>query len=207
MKKQTLLLCAALMALLTSTFSYAHNHGSTPKSVTVRVISLPTNRMVVTTQMVSTEAVTIELLDETGRPLHFQKVRKQPAFAQSYNLSRLPDGKYLVRVSNADYHYTIPVQVTKGVAEVKKNEAEEIQRPQVQVANGKVDVWSRVPVSSSVAVKIFDAQQNLLFSEVATVENGIFSQRYNLSDLEQGAYVLTLTTREQTFTEELQLTR
>ena len=207
MKKQTLLLCAALVALLSGTFAYAHSGEATPKGVTVRVISLPTNRMVVTTQTISAEPLLIELLDETGRPLHFQKVKKQPAFAQSYNLSRLPDGKYLVRVSNSDYHYTLPVEVAKGIATVKKDQAEEIQRPLVQVAHGKVDVWSRVPAASAVTVKIFDAKQNVLFSEVATVENGIFNQRYNLSDLEQGTYVLTLTTREHTFTEELQLTR
>ncbi|HEV7349118.1 hypothetical protein [Telluribacter sp.] len=200
----TSLILFTLLAGFTST-----TFGSTTHSgdVQVRVVSLKENKVLIAAESVSAQAVTVELMDANKNVLFVRKIRKNPSFAESYNLRKLADGAYFIKVSNASYSYVVPVEIKGGVTTVRQSEAEETQRPAVRLLENKLSVYTVLAGSSSFSLQLYNDQQKVVYSEQAQVVENILNRRYDLSQLPEGQYNVLVTINGRVYSEEVAITR
>lgn len=196
-----------LFALIAGISSTAFASTTIPGHVQVRVVPLKENKILVASESASAEAVMVELLDASKSVLHSRKVRKNFSFAQSYNLSRLTDGDYFIRVFNSNYSYTVPVEINGGVATIRQQEAQEIQRPAVRLADNKLNLYALLAGGSAVSLQMLNDEQKVVFSEETKVNENILNRRYDLSQLPEGVYDVLININGKVFTEEVTITR
>lgn len=63
------------------------------------------------------ENVEIKLLDSRNEVVYTERVNETSSFAKSFDLSSMPEGVYVIKVTSDDYVYTQPVNVTSWKAE------------------------------------------------------------------------------------------
>ncbi|WP_247235776.1 hypothetical protein [Telluribacter sp. SYSU D00476] len=195
----------ALVAGISSTaFASTTNPGS---NVQVRVVSLKENKILVASESASAEAVLVELLDANKSTLHSRKIRRNFSFAQSYNLSKLTDGNYFIRVFNSSYSYTVPVEINGGVATIRQQEVQEIQRPTVRLADNKLNVYALLVGNPAVSLQMLNDEQKVVYTEETKVNENILNRRYDLSQLPEGVYDVLININGKVFTEEVTIAR
>jgi hypothetical protein len=195
------------LALVATTFSATQAANTGTGRDNVQVVTLPENKVLVTAGLATTGTVTVELMDQLKNVLHSRKVKSVLSFSQAYNLKNMADGAYLIRVSNASFSFTVPVEITGGVATVKDNEVEEIQRPAVRLADRKLNVYSLLAGTPTVSVQLFNEDRRAVYTEQAQVLDTVLNRRYDLSQLPEGVYDLLITINGRVFSEEIAITR
>ncbi|GAB3181131.1 hypothetical protein [Telluribacter humicola] len=205
MKNNTIL--SIVFALVAGISSTALASTTNTGNVQVRVVSLKENKILVASESASSEAVLVELLDASKSTLHSRKIRRNFSFAQSYNLSKLTDGDYFIRVFNSSYSYTVPVEIKEGVTTIRQQEAQEIQRPAVRLADNKLNVYALLAGSPTVSLQMFNDERKVVYSEEAQVNENILNRRYDLSQLPEGVYDVLININGKVFTEEVTISR
>jgi hypothetical protein len=120
--------------------------------------------------------VKVSITNEQGEILFKESIRNTDGFVRPYNLSSLPEGKYVVNVDNGNSNRaeTISYRIahpskTVNIIKLKSDE-------------NKVALTIASAGKDELTISILDEQSNLVYSESISVK-GEFGQIYNLKEL------------------------
>lgn len=150
-------------------------HAATGDQTPLRVVSgIEQGYFNLVYQPQGEEKVMVELLDAEGVRLYGQRVSTQETWVKRFNLSYVPAGNYVFKVSGEAGTWEYPVTY-EGYQDPKLNV--------VIVADGepgKVKLVCKDPVYAPVRVSIYNDRDQLLYEDQTEVD-GQFEQVYNLS--------------------------
>lgn len=139
--------------------------------------------------------VWISFKDQNGYVFYTKKIKDQSSYKVKYDLVAFPDGEYQLMVDGNSQSLNVPVTIAKGIVTLK----EELASAPVVSNNGNVAIVELSGNTKNVwDVKISNTEGELIFKE--TVAHGAPSKRkYDLSNLNNGAYTLQFSTAGNSF--------
>lgn len=138
--------------------------------------------------------VKIDIVNEEGKVVHHQTVANENGFAQQFDFSPLPEGKYTFEITHPD-----GTKMSKEV-EYKKHIASSDMRAGVLDINGnKKFRLAVIKNDAPVEVKIFDDKNNLLYEDVVHSTEG-FRKVYDMKDIEATSFKFEVSSNNNTVT-------
>ena len=140
------------------------------------------------------EVVSVSIYNERGHLLLTDRIRNVSGFARPYNFRELPGGEYTIQITDASGTTTKTVQ--HGGESLRQETAGRPSEPKVNVnalaESTKYELSVLGDRSEVVTVTIYDAQNNLVFSEQIS-QPGSFRRVYDLSKVRAngGAFEVT----------------
>lgn len=158
MKNTVKLIAALLIVFSTASATYASMDSASFASYCKVMPAEDEKRFNLIYNSVATENVTIQLLDEAQKVVYKEKMVETNGFVKSFDLSNMPEGTYIIKVTSDDYVYTQPVKVTSWKAEKMLMTVAETGRKYALV--GQNDS------KSDVTLFILDDNGNTLYKDV-----------------------------------------
>ncbi|WP_052823374.1 hypothetical protein [Neotamlana sedimentorum] len=145
----------------------------------------------------------LTIIDQNGIVLYKEVIAKTGNYQKSFDLTALPDGKYVFELEKDLEIDTMPFTVTNNLVTFDKASEKVTYKPFVRVENSVVFVSKLSLNESPLKVEIYYGQDsNLVFSE--SIENTKNIQKaYKLAGLGEGNYRFVFTTEGKTFTEQI----
>ena len=139
--------------------------------------------------------VWISFKNDEGYVFYSKKIKDLSSYKVTYDLAAFPDGEYKLELNASDQTMNVPVTISNGILTVK----EELAAAPVVSTNGNlvaVELSGKTNNAWDVMIKSTDGE--LIFKE--TVENSTSAKRkYDLSNLNNGAYTLQFTSAGNSF--------
>ena len=130
--------------------------------------------------------VQIVLKDLQGHTLYKEEVENQESFAKRFNLLRLPEGDYSLRIQDSKIIKFIEFQID-GTAVIFQEE-EVTYLPQAVATAGRVNIEMPSMNGSELNVFIKDEAGEVLFEEVVVNKSEGLKRTYDLSKIKPGDY-------------------
>ncbi len=133
--------------------------------------------------------IDITIFDAQNNTIHAETIKNEKV-ARSYDVRNLPNGKYVIEMSNG-------LKTTKQNFEIYSSEVfldknvETFYAPVVNVSENFVDVNA---VGPKAIITFVDQDNNLLKSE--TVTSSTIHRRFNVAKLPAGIYTVSVNTKE-----------
>lgn len=186
--KTVLKLTTVIAFLLTTVVSSARE----PK---VNLIASSEAKSLVLTMENTSSAFGVKFMDEEARIIYSGKV-SDGTFSRKFDLKNLEDGIYFVSTEDEfkSYVYTISL---KG-KEVKIVKREEEYKPYFRKTNDRVYLNFLNLDKSDVAVKVYDADYRVIFSENYT-DTLIVEKAFSFADAYKGSYLVVISDNDNTY--------
>ena len=134
--------------------------------------------------------LTIKLKDISGYVLMTDKVKDQKVTGKKYNLKNLPQGEYVLEISNEQKTMLQMLTLTEDAVEIIEDLAEVYYSPNINVNNGKLDL-NLLSLNKDVSVNIFNAEGEVIFSTDLGSKLSV-TERFDLSSFDKGKYGITV---------------
>lgn len=145
--------------------------------------------------------VHVSLKDAQGSTIFEETVATQNITRRKYDLKHLPDGKYTLHF---EYDDVIKVQqLVKhfDTVEVELNQSQTVCRPNFNIYSNYVDLSMMCTDDQKISIEIRDRDGNTIFDAEEQMD-GTIQKRFNLSQLEEGAYHIYVVVDGEIFNEE-----
>ncbi|NJN34567.1 MAG: hypothetical protein HC817_10245 [Saprospiraceae bacterium] len=142
------------------------------------------------------DEVSVSIYDTDGNQLHTERINEARSASKKFNFSKVESGKYALVIIQKAVRTTQTFEVTKN--EIILSEADRMVKylPVLKQKEDKLDVF--VPmVNSTVKVAILTNEGVKVF-EKATPKVVSYAQRFDLSKLSSGVYVVEVQTDTET---------
>jgi hypothetical protein len=196
--KTKLFLTMLFAALLVSQPTFANPSVDEDAIVKVEVKgSIDSKLLLVDLSNLQTEYVSISILDGDEHVLYSEKVSNVKSFTKKFNLWKLQEGFYTLKVAQSKFKTVQPFEVTSKNVIVDESVKKVNFEPIFKFKDSKLEV--NAPLSENdVIVSIMDKAGIEVFSEVN--KNTLsFRKRYDLSKLPKGEYLVEVTLAGETF--------
>ena len=194
MKKQLLFVLAMTATLFTNTLSA---HVSDVATTTVQ-FSAVKKSIIVNLGNTEKEMVSVVIEDDRGNVLMSEKVKQAANFIKRYNMMQLENGAYTMTVTKTTIRTIQPFNLTKEGIVMTELEKKEKFIPVVMLKDNKLDVNVLLKTYGNISVNIYDNVGRKLKQEKRSDALN-FHKRYNIAQLPDGAYVIEVTTGDETF--------
>ena len=194
MKKQLLFVLAMTATLFTNTLSA---HVSYVATTTVQ-FSAVKKSIIVNLGNTEKEMVSVVIEDDRGNVLMSEKVKQAANFIKRYNMMQLENGAYTMTVTKTTIRTIQPFNLTKEGIVMTELEKKEKFIPVVMLKDNKLDVNVLLKTYGNISVNIYDNVGRKLKQEKRSDALN-FHKRYNIAQLPDGAYVIEVTTGDETF--------
>lgn len=129
------------------------------------------------------------LRDSDGLVVHDEKI-KRGVEHRMFNLKNLPDGEYILSVAYDSTTNWEHIFVQDGSLRLEKD-LKTITSPAIMLNDSKLDLNMLCFADAKVSVSIWDESGQLLSKEYFDA-NGNIQRRYNLEELEEGDYYISV---------------
>jgi hypothetical protein len=119
--------------------------------------------------------VKISIIDEKGRSIFDETMKKVDGFLRPYNFEGLPEGQYSIKVEDENGKTVEKVNYKSG-------RVEKLIGVHKLVGENKYLLSIASPKPEDVFIYIFDDNDNLVYNEIQSIK-GEFAQVYNLNDM------------------------
>ncbi len=195
MKTMRKLILSALVLMTLTTMAVAGNVAPSFKVTEV------TNAKKVNLEVNSGgTSVKMEIIDQNNVILFEQSVESN--FLKTLNLENLPSGNYTLVVTTPTRVYQQTLQVKEKTVEIDENNRQEFFLPVIRQNENYVDVSVLNKTLGNVEVAILDINGEELFTEAFRNQLKV-ERRYDLSNLQAGAYTVRMKTPVKTIYQEL----
>jgi len=144
-------------------------------------------------QMTNAKQAEIEVTikDERGVTLHQESFKQDGLVQRSYNLNALPAGNYSLIVGSEKLLKIQSFTKVDGTIKLDTQDTQTIIEPTFRKHSQFVDLNMLCNWNERVSLSIHDSEGHLIYNEMVKPE-GTLSRRFNLSDLEQDSYSITV---------------
>ncbi|GAA4803026.1 hypothetical protein [Litoribaculum gwangyangense] len=147
----------------------------------------------------------LSIVDNNGIILYKEIIEKSGNYTKGFDLTSLPDGKYIFEINKDLEITTIPFSVTSNNVVFNKEASETIYKPFTRVQGDMVYVTKLALNDEPLKIEIYftsASDYELMFSE--TIENTRNIQKaYKLTGLDKGNYKIVIKTEGRTFTKNI----
>ncbi len=148
-----------------------------------------------------TQAAEFRIEDETGLVLFSETLKAGQEVSRKYNLSRLPEGVYTLKLEDDRAIRIQPVSLTATAVIFNAGDRKEIFKPVIRQKGDLLDFsMLNLDNAAGVEIRITDNEGDSLFSESLSTE-GVIQRRYNLAGLPDGEYTVLVKVAGSTFYE------
>ena len=163
----------------------------------VNLIASSEAKSLVLTMENTSSAFVVKFMDEEAHVIYSGKV-SDGTFSRKFDLKNLEDGIYFFSTEDEfkSYVYTISL---KG-KEVKIVKREEEYKPFFRKTNDRVYMNFLNLDKSKVAVKVYDADYRVIFTETYT-DKLIVKKAFNFANAYKGSYLVVISYNDNTYTE------
>ena len=198
MKKQLIFVLALVAILFTNTLSANVIENTFELAGTTVKISAIEKSIVVNLGGVQKENVTIVIADAEDNVLVNETVNQTPNFSKRYNMTQMANGSYTLTVTKKTVRTVQPFEITRTGLVISELEKKEKFIPIVSLNNDKLDVNVLLGNYSNITVSIYDNEGHKVKQDKYYVVLDLH-QRYNISELPKGAYVVEVMAGDETF--------
>ncbi len=145
---------------------------------------------------VANDEVSVSIYDNDGNQLHTERISDAKAASKKFNFSKVEAGKYVLVITQKAVRTTQTFEVTESEILLSEADRQVKYLPVLKQKEDKLDIF--VPmVNSSVKVSIMTNEGAKVFEkETPKVES--YAQRFDLSKLSAGVYVVEVQTEAET---------
>ena len=141
--------------------------------------------------------VQIVIRDQEGHTLYKEQLSNQDSFAKNFNLDKLAEGGYVLRIEDGSQIKSIGMDVDGNA--VIFNEEEVTYKPSTSIEESKVTVAMSAMNGSELNVVIRDSRDELVFEEVVAEKGEGLNRTYDLSKISAGEYTFIFNSNGHTF--------
>jgi hypothetical protein len=134
--------------------------------------------------------LTVKIKDLSGFTLMTDKIKDEKITGKRYNLMNLPQGQYVVEISNDQKMMLQMLTLTEDAVEIIEDMAEVYYSPNINVKNGKLDL-NLFSLNKDVSVNIFNVDGEVIFTTDFGSQLSI-TERFDLSSFDKGKYGITV---------------
>jgi hypothetical protein len=124
--------------------------------------------------------VKVSIYDASGALMLTERIQNQTGFIRPYNFSALPVGEYTIEVSDGSEKTTR--QIFHGISSLNESNDNQVKVSVQSLGDNQKYALSVLGECRSVEVKIYDAYNNLVFTELVA-EPGNFRKVYDFSKI------------------------
>jgi biopolymer transport protein ExbD len=179
----------ALVALLIfcATNSIAAPQGL--KDISVRASSQNALALQMTNEKNTEIEVTIK--DEQGVTIHQESFKQSGLVQKQYNLKALPSGNYTIVVGSDKMLKVQSFTKVDGVIKLSAEAEQTIFQPTFRKHSQFIDLNMLCNWNEKVSLSIHDSEGRLIYTEMVKPE-GTLERRFNLSNLKEDSYSITV---------------
>lgn len=146
---------------------------------------------------------TVEIKDETGVIIYFERIQNTGDFSRIFDLTALDDGNYAVEL-NKDFEIIIkPFAVNTGEVTFISEKEEVVFKPVIRTTENKLLISKYAFEKHQMDIKIY-FEGTLIFTENLKGEKSL-NRIYQLSADKKGAYNVVVNTNKKTYQENFNL--
>lgn len=159
--------------------------------------SADSKMLIVDLSNLQNDNVSVSILDDDEHVLYSETASDVQKFTKKFNLWKLEEGKYTLKVVQNKFRTIQPFEVTAKNVVVNESAKKVNFEPLFKFKESKLEVL--VPLSeSTVYISILDKSGNVLFEEKN--ENApSFRKKYDLKNLPKGEYLVEVTFEGESF--------
>ncbi|NNE29173.1 MAG: hypothetical protein HKN16_06030 [Saprospiraceae bacterium] len=136
------------------------------------------------------EEVQVSIIDGYGEIVYSHRFVDEKDISRTYNLTKLPEGDYSLNVEKPQSLWIQPLAIEAGMLQIQEQALKTVFKPTIRAHEDLVDFDLLCPVNSEVKIRIFDeSEEKPLYTETLETE-GSLQKRFNLSQLEDGHYLM-----------------
>ncbi len=143
--------------------------------------------------------VWISFKDKSGNVFYTKRIKDLNSYTVKYDLAAFPDGEYQLELEASSQTLNVPVTIVDGTVMLKEELA---TAPAISNKGNVVAVELSGKLSKSWEVFVINSRGELIFKE--TVQNEMRAKRkYDLSNLNNGAYILQFNSAGNSFSHQV----
>jgi len=137
------------------------------------------------------EEVMVSIMDDQGNLVYSHLFKNEEDIARTYNLSKLTDGDYTLKVEKDLQVWVQPMTYRNNLVQVSEQALKTRFKPSIRTNEGLVDFDLLCPVNAEVRINIVDQSDRTLYTETLDVE-GALQKRFDISQLVSGSYYMNV---------------
>ena len=184
-------------ALLCSQTIFASNTLFFGKSQITISEELGQKNVLLTISKIGKEKITLQVQGENQEILATQFIENEGNYTQRLVLRDLPQGRIIVFLENIVSRYAQPILLSNISITVLENELKMVYKPTLRVKENSLRINWQMLKAQTVYVEILDAtSRQVVFQKNVTSENNIFMCNFNIAQLADKQYVITMKTKD-----------
>lgn len=192
---KSILLVIGMLLLTTNVF--ASNINST-----IKIINAKRKVFALNIENIRVKDYKVQISDASKNLLLEDEISAKKRFSKVYDLSKLPEGKYEVKIEGDLYIRKQFVMLTTNILEVIGEEEVKIFKPSLKLKENRIALNMLSPKGMPVTVSILSSSGVTIFSE--KIENSLAIHKYyDMSKLPSGEYTMKVNTQETSFYQDI----
>lgn len=140
----------------------------------------------------------ITFKDGQDNILFEQTINESEKFARSFNIKLLPEGEYIVEISDDIRSKVFPINITEEVVNIEYAQVHELYRPTISEKGSKVYLSQFSPNSMPLYVAIYNNRNELVYEETLQGEMEI-GKIFDFSSSSSGEYRFYLKSKSKSY--------
>jgi hypothetical protein len=177
--------------------------ATTPFFIGTTQINVEANKdaktLLIDLQNLSKDAIKITIKDSDGEVLKSSTTKGEEDITYRLNLAKLPQGVYQISFASSTTEFIQPFEVTEKQVTVSSDLLVEKHKPAFHYNDDKLDINLLNKSKTPVSVVLHDEKGNKVLEDTTTSADLNYGRRFDLSQLEEGSYDVTVKTNNSTY--------